>query len=393
VWPCIEVVKRGGAAAWRRPRDCFEVPGYTQVRELPAAEVAVRSAGWRAERLSTGELYIQYDRVFEELDGCFSSYDRPCRLLLYGPPGTGKSYAPRFFAKKWGRCVVIKSPGQLISKWVGETEENVHRAVEEAEAKNCIVVFDEGDVFLRQRFTQERTWDTVNVLLTAVQEMRRGGVVVTTNVPPHKLDPALLRGGRLKPVAVPLPTRDMIEAYASLRGLQAQPNAQSFADVEDPRAAPSETDWYYMLHPVDAGRLDYVIEAEKGVWSLWLASPELTIVAVWLYYAQQGRQVWWVRRPQQDYSYVINMADEYGAVVVIDPLAAAEALRFIKPPRRALIFVVAREAQFPQPVVKPTKTAYASVEAAVRDAVIKARPACRGESPSEAARRFFWHNC
>ena len=336
MWPCIEAVKRGGAVLWRRPRDCFEVAGYTQVRELPAVEVVARGAGWRAEQLSTGELYVQYDRVIEELDKYFSVYDSPCKLLLYGPPGTGKSYAPRFFAKKWGRCVIIKSPGQLISKWVGETEENVQRAVEEAEKTNCVVVFDEGDVFLKQRFTQERMWDTVNVLLTAVQEMRRGGVVVTTNVAPHKLDPALLRGGRLKPVAVPLPTREMIETYAKLRGLRAPANAQNFAEVDDPRAAQAETDWYYMLHPVDAGQLHYVIETERGVWALWLASPELTIVAIWLYYSTQGRQVWWVRRPQSDYSYVINMADEYGAVVVIDPLAVADALRFIKPPQRHL---------------------------------------------------------
>jgi hypothetical protein len=378
---------------WRRPKNCFEVPGYTQIRELPAVEVVARGAGWKAERLSTEEIYVQYDRVFEELDTCFSKYDRPCKLLLYGPPGTGKSYAPRFFAKKWGRCIIVKSPGQLISKWVGETEENVYRAVEETEAKNCIAVFDEGDVFLKQRFTQERTWDTVNVLLTAVQEMKRGGIVVTTNVPPHRLDPALLRGGRLKPVAVPLPTREMIETYAKLRGLQASLGAQNFAEVEDPRAAQAETDWYYMLHPIDVGQLNYVIEAERGVWSLWLTSPELTIVAIWFYYTQQGRQVWWVRRPQPDYSYVINMADEYGAVVVIDPLAAADALRFIKPPQRALIFVVTPTAPFPRPVAKPAKATYRSVEEAVRDVVAKARPACRGESPSDVAARFFWRNC
>jgi hypothetical protein len=393
VWPCIELIRRGGVAAWRRPRDCFEVSGYTQVRELPSVEVAARGAGWRAERLSTGELYVQYDRVFDELDRCFSAYDKPCKLLLYGPPGTGKSYAPRYFAKKWGRCIAVKSPGQLISRWVGETEENIHRAVEEAEKTNCVAVFDEGDVFLRQRFTQERTWDTVNVLLTAVQEMRRGGVVVTTNVPPHRLDPALLRGGRLRPVAVPLPTREMIEAYAKLRGLQAPPNAQNFAEVEDPRGVTAETDWYYLLHPLDVGPLNYVIEAERGVWASWIASPELTIVAIWFYYVQQGRQVWWVRRPQSDYAYVINMADEYGAVVVIDPLAAADALRFIKPPRRALIFIVAREAPFPRPVAKPTKLTYRSVEEAVKEAVVKVNPACRGESPADVAARFFWHNC
>jgi len=393
VWPCVELIKRGGAPVWSRPKDCFEAPGYTQIRELPTVEVVAKGAGWRAEHLSSGELYVQYDKVFEALDACFSQYDKPCRLLLYGPPGTGKSYAPRYFGRKWGRCVSIKSPGQVISKWVGETEENVHRAVEEAEKTNCIAVFDEGDVFLKQRFTQERMWDTVNVLLTAVQEMRRGGVVVTTNVPPHKLDPALLRGGRLKPVAVPLPTREMIEAYARLRGLQAPPVAQNFAEVEDPRAVTAETDWYYMLHPLDVGQLHYVIEAEKGVWSLWLTSLELTITAVWFYYSVQGRQVWWVRRPQTDYSYVVNMADEYGAVVVIDPLAAAEAVRFIKPPQRALIFVVAQGAPFPRPVVKQTKATYRSVEEAVKEAIIKAKPACRGESPADVAARFFWRNC
>jgi hypothetical protein len=185
----------------------------------------------------------------------------------------------------------------------------------------------------------------------------------------------------------------MIETYAKLRGLQASPNAQNFAEVEDPRATQAETEWYYMLHPVDAGRLDYVIESERGVWTLWLTSPELTIVAIWLYYTQQGRQVWWVRRPQSDYSYVINMADEYGAVVVIDPLAVADTLRYIKPPQRAVIFVVARGVQLPQPVVKPTKATYTSVEVAIRDAIIKVRPACRGENPDYVASRFFWNNC
>jgi hypothetical protein len=152
-----------------------------------------------------------------------------------------------------------------------------------------------------------------------------------------------------------------------------------------------------MLHPLDTPQLDYVIEAERGVWWLWLTSLELTITAIWLYYTQQGRQVWWVRRPQSDYSYVINMADEYGAVVVIDPLAAADALRYIKPPQKALIFVVVRELPFqlqlPQPVVKTTKSTYTSVEAAIRDAVIKMRPSCRGDSPHYVVQRFFWNNC
>jgi hypothetical protein len=71
----------------------------------------------------------------------------------------------------------------------------------------------------------------------------------------------------------------------------------------------------------------------------------------------------------------------------------ADALRFIKPPQRALIFAVAQAASFPRPVVKPTKATYRSVEEAVKEVIIKARPSCRGESPADVAARFFWHNC
>jgi len=44
-------------------------------------------------------------------------------------------------------------------------------------------------------------------------------------------------------------------------------------------------------------------------------------------------------------------------------------------------------------VAKPTKLTYRSVEEAVRDAVIKIKPSCRGESPADVAARFFWNNC
>lgn len=130
---CVEVVKRGGEAVHRRPAGCTVVHAITRVADLPGVEVVAESELWRAERLSTGEIYVQYKHVFDALDAAFSAYDRPAALLLYGPPGTGKSYAAKFFGKKWGRRVYFYTIADVLSKWVHETEERLARILRRAE--------------------------------------------------------------------------------------------------------------------------------------------------------------------------------------------------------------------------------------------------------------------
>jgi hypothetical protein len=391
VWPCKEIVLRNGEAVYKAPEGCVPVDGYTRVTRLPAMEACGSGEGWRCERLETGEFYIQYNRVFDELDRCFSQRQRACKLLLYGPPGTGKSYAPLFFGRKWGRTVYVYSVGSILSKWVGETEERLSAALRRAEEEDAVVVLDEADVFMTERGAGEAKLFTVNLLLTELQRLTRGVVIATTNVNPARLDQALLRGGRLKPVAVPLPNKEMLQLYAKLAGREAPARAQSFPDVVDPRER-SRTEWYYLLHDLGVKTDMYYIDAERGIYSFTLAPVEAAITLIWFYYAPR-RQVWWIRKRQQSYEYVIDMADEYKAVVYVDPVVVQDFIVYLRPVEQALIVLpVGGFAPLP---VKPLKSYYTiegrEVELAA-ELWRRAKPSCSGE-PIAVLKRAFWGGC
>ena len=70
---CARVVKRGGEVVKKTPDGClYSHREYTETVDLPTVRVAAEGADWRAESLDTGEFYIQYKKVFNELDTCFS---------------------------------------------------------------------------------------------------------------------------------------------------------------------------------------------------------------------------------------------------------------------------------------------------------------------------------
>lgn len=337
---CVEAVRRGGEIVHRRPAGCSIVHAVTRVADLPGVDVVAQNEMWRAERLTSGEIYVQYRHVFDALDAAFSTYDRASALLLYGPPGTGKSYAPRYFAKKWGRRVYFYTIADILSKWVHETEERLARILRKAEEENAVVVLDEFEYLASDRFRQSDHYQpqTVPVLLTYLQEMRRGVVVATTNMPPRFLDAALRRGGRFKPVAVPAPTREMLELYAKLKGKEAPQGALSFTDVDDFRGA-QDTRWYAVVPPPPQRLADqmavYVkIDSAPGVYSLAI-EPEVAYLTLWLALAND-RQVWHVFSRDADYNAIVEMADEFGAVVFVEQRIADDFLNSFVMPTRGL---------------------------------------------------------
>lgn len=46
-------------------------------------------------------------------------------VLLYGPPGTGKTYGAYAIAKELKKDVLVTDMSRILSKWVGESEQNV----------------------------------------------------------------------------------------------------------------------------------------------------------------------------------------------------------------------------------------------------------------------------
>ena len=114
-------------------------------------------------------------------------------LCLYGPPGTGKSKYGRYLAAQMGKPVLFKRASDLVSKWLGETEQNIAEAFEEAKDEGKVLIIDEGDSFLRNRERSEHSWEVsqVNEMLSQMEEHPEP-FVLTTNLMAD-LDPAALR--------------------------------------------------------------------------------------------------------------------------------------------------------------------------------------------------------
>jgi SpoVK/Ycf46/Vps4 family AAA+-type ATPase len=114
-------------------------------------------------------------------------------LCLYGEPGTGKSLYARYLAKQLGCEVILKRASDLMSKWVGGSEQNIASAFAEAKAKKAMLIFDEADSFLQNRNNAQRSWEIsqVNEMLTWM-ESHEYPFVCTTNLL-DTLDEASLR--------------------------------------------------------------------------------------------------------------------------------------------------------------------------------------------------------
>ena len=119
--------------------------------------------------------------------------DRGFSLCLQGPPGTGKSAFARYLAERAGLEVLQKRTSDLLSPWVGETEQQIAAAFAEARDAQAFLIFDEADSLLGDRRIAHRSWEVsqVNEMLTWM-ESHPLPFACTTNFGEH-LDPATLR--------------------------------------------------------------------------------------------------------------------------------------------------------------------------------------------------------
>ena len=114
-------------------------------------------------------------------------------LCFYGAPGTGKTALGEHIAAALEKPLIIKQASDLMSKFVGETEQQMAAMFREAEAEKAVLLLDEADSFLMDRRGAQRTYEVteVNEMLQGME--RYNGIFICTTNLLDRLDQAALR--------------------------------------------------------------------------------------------------------------------------------------------------------------------------------------------------------
>jgi transitional endoplasmic reticulum ATPase len=126
--------------------------------------------------------------------------DPPTGLLLAGPPGTGKTTVAKVLAAQARSSFYPISGADVMSKWVGQSEQNIRQLFERArENRPSIIFIDEIDAIAGRRGELQVHDTHVNQLLAEIDGVagQRGVFIIGATNRPDQLDPAVLRGGRL----------------------------------------------------------------------------------------------------------------------------------------------------------------------------------------------------
>lgn len=125
-------------------------------------------------------------------------------ILLFGPPGTGKTMIAKAIAHEIDATFFLVSPAQMLSKWVGEAEQNIRKLFEAAKAEETSVIFlDETEALVPKRKSDSSTvmQRVVPQILQELEGFDRQGeralLFVGATNRPWMLDDAMLRPGRL----------------------------------------------------------------------------------------------------------------------------------------------------------------------------------------------------
>lgn len=180
--------------------------GYARVRLSALAEPIEAAAGWhdivlppdRVAQLRDIAVHVRRTAQIEEEWGWASRGRRGLGItaLFAGPSGTGKTMAAEVLARELRLDLYRIDLSQVVSKYIGETEKNLRRIFEAAEASGALLLFDEADALFGKRSEVKDSHDRyanveVSYLLQRM-EAYRGLAILTTNLK-GSLDSAFLR--------------------------------------------------------------------------------------------------------------------------------------------------------------------------------------------------------
>jgi transitional endoplasmic reticulum ATPase len=155
------------------------------------------------------EVPLEYHDALQEIGA------RPIKGVLFtGDPGTGKTFLARIIAQQAGAAFYAISGPEIVSKWVGDSEDVLRTVFDAAKAqKRAIVFFDEVDSVAAKRDedSHESSKRLVAQLLTLMDgfDVHDNVVVIAATNRPDDIEPALRRPGRFDwEIEFPAPGQD-----------------------------------------------------------------------------------------------------------------------------------------------------------------------------------------
>lgn len=145
-------------------------------------------------------------------------------LCFYGAPGTGKTALGEYIAQQMDQPLIIKQASDLVSKYVGETEQNMAAMFEEATQEKAVLLLDEADSFLLDRRGAQRSYEVTEVNEMLQQMERHHGVFICTTNLLDRIDQAALRRFTFKIKFKPL-TAEQRERMFVTEALKGDANA------------------------------------------------------------------------------------------------------------------------------------------------------------------------
>jgi transitional endoplasmic reticulum ATPase len=177
-----------------------QITGEAPQQERDTPSVAYEDIGGLDDELEQVremiELPMRHPELFQQL-----GIEPPKGVLLHGPPGTGKTLMAKAVANEIDAYFTTISGPEIMSKFYGESEEQLREIFDEAEENAPAIVFiDEIDSIAPKRDdtsgdVERRVVAQLLSLMDGLEE--RGDVIVigaTNRV--DAIDPALRRGGR-----------------------------------------------------------------------------------------------------------------------------------------------------------------------------------------------------
>jgi transitional endoplasmic reticulum ATPase len=186
-------------------------PGEPEDSAAPA--VTYEDIGGLDDELEQVREMIELPMRHPELFGTLG-IEPPKGVLLHGPPGTGKTLIAKAVANEIDAHFQTISGPEIMSKYYGESEEQLREVFEEAEENAPAIIFiDELDSIAAKREdaggdVERRVVAQLLSLMDGLEERGQVIVIAATNRV-DAIDPALRRGGRFdREIEIGVPDRD-----------------------------------------------------------------------------------------------------------------------------------------------------------------------------------------